>query len=160
MSEQATAVVPFRRFYVYALKAGDRVFYVGKGRGTRAMQHLARSHNSRVNEFLDGAEERISIEVLSWHATDEEAQGEEARVIASFDPDALMNFLMPSLRTRSAKCAPDASEKAVSIRLPEGVWNSLAAIAAEERRSTSAQLVKALEKWIDARRENGLSARG
>ena len=52
------------------------------------------------------------------------------------------------------------AEKAVSIRLPEGVWNSLAAIAAEERRSTSAQLVKALEEWIDARRENGLSARG
>ena len=52
------------------------------------------------------------------------------------------------------------AEKAVSIRLPEGVWNSLAAIAAEERRSTSAQLVKALEEWIESRAANGNAARG
>ena len=87
--------IPLRRFYVYVLKneAGE-VFYVGRGTGGRMMQHMARSHNDGVNGRLSEAvagDERVTAEVVSWHATAIDAADEERRLIKSFPAGKLSN---------------------------------------------------------------------
>ena len=163
MNEKAANIVPLKRFYVYALKAGDRVVYVGKGTGSRALQHLARSHNARVNELLDGADEKISIDVLSWHSSDTEATKEEARVIALYPDSELLNASMATRkRSPRASLPPAGSEMlAAHVRLQAAEHAELKYQAREVEGVTLAVYLRQLiREALDARRENGNGARG
>ena len=44
-----------------------------------------------------------------------------------------------------------SDDKAVTLRMPVRLWDAMAAVAEQERRSTTAQIVKALEEWLDER---------
>lgn len=150
---QAANVVPLKRFYVYELQdANGQAFYVGKGTGTRALTHLNNSHNKLVREFFIGVEDGLTIKILSWHQSSKDAEAEETRVIQSHPEGQLFNYRDTERRVEKG-CQTDASElTTVSLRLPAKIWAQISTIAAEERRSGSAQVIRALEEWLDARR--------
>ena len=53
-----------------------------------------------------------------------------------------------------------SDDKAVTLRMPVRLWDAMAAVAEQERRSTTAQIVKALEEWLDERQLNATADRG
>ncbi len=82
-----------QRFYVYIIFAGDKPLYVGKGTGTRCMQHLERADMAHVQE--------LSIKVR-YQESEEEALNLEADLIRAIGIHNLLNKHVPRPSTNAS----------------------------------------------------------
>ena len=94
-------------YYVYALKdprsSPARPFYIGKGTGSRAYDHLAKADRTRkyarIQEILNGGNEPL-VHVLVENLSEEDALRLEAELIAAFGTEEtggpLTNAVVPS----------------------------------------------------------------
>lgn len=123
-------------YYVYALKdprtSPARPFYIGKGTGARAHEHLARPDDSRkgarVREIMD-AGRQVLVSHLVEDLSEVQAIKLEAELIAAFGTEAtgglLTNAVVPSGLTHKARR---------DVVVPQGV---------QERAQLGLQLLKA-----------------
>lgn len=77
-------------FYVYALKHGREVFYIGKGRDRRWKAHFQdhslknHSHKNAKIKKINSCGEKVNVEILARHLSQEQAILFEAELIAIY----------------------------------------------------------------------------
>lgn len=131
-------------FYVYALKdprlRPAKVFYIGKGTGTRAWEHQARvddSEKGRVIQAIHEAGRTVLHTVISDGLTEEQALKIEAELIAGFGVRSQGGLL-----TNKIKPNPDNISKSVKLNIPDGCYEK-AQMGLEILKSAVMELAKA-----------------
>jgi hypothetical protein len=80
--------------YLYINPFSDEVFYIGKGKGNRAFQHLSESKESEKTEQIRAIQQRGKeprIEILRYGLSEREAALVEASAIDLIGTEALSN---------------------------------------------------------------------
>lgn len=145
-------------FYVYALKDPTsnpaQAFYIGKGTGVRAYDHLVTADNSakgRRIKAITGNGQEVLVTILADSLTEEQAIKLEAELISSFGTEStggvLTNKVVPSGRPprvrRDLVLPSGAREKAqIGLSLIKDAVLELA--RANQRGITNADASKAL----------------
>lgn len=139
-------------FYVYALKdtrqTPAKIFYIGKGTGSRATSHLLRIDNTRKGQFIQqilGEGSEVCVSKIVDNLTEEQALSIELELITSFGTidtgGILLNTVIPKTVIRKVSkdinVAPGCVEKAqlglkllkdsilfLSEENPQGITNS------------------------------------
>jgi len=118
-------------YYVYALKDPTsnpaRAFYIGKGTGTRAYDHLVKpsetSKGLRIREILESGS-NVLVTMLAEDLTEQQAIRLEAELISAFGTEAtggqLTNSVVPSgafVQVRGALNVPTGVRERAQIGL-------------------------------------------
>lgn len=106
------------KYYVYLLKDGDRVFYVGKGTGKRMYQHVAAARSGKkvspcLNKIrkMERQGRRVTYERVFLTDNAEEAYRTEAELIARFGIATLTNLTHGGEGSRRVTTSPQHRER-------------------------------------------------
>ena len=111
-------------FYVYALKdprtKPARPFYIGKGTGNRAWEHLAKvddSEKGKAIEAIHAAGMNVLHTVISGGLTEEQALKIEAELISAFGIRSQGGLLTNRVRPN-----PENISRKVKLNIPDGCY--------------------------------------
>lgn len=153
-------------YYVYALKDPRTMkpFYIGKGSGARAWEHLINfednSKGKRIQEIQNAGYNPI-VHIICAGLDEIHAIALEAEIISTFGTEAtggiLTNVVIPSGKTsrqkRKINVPPGALERAqLGLALIKGALLELA--QANENGITNAEAARALDLKSDHNKEN------
>jgi predicted GIY-YIG superfamily endonuclease len=106
------------KYYVYLLKDGDKIFYVGKGTGKRMYQHAAQARAGKRRSpclckirKMEREGRRVIYERVLLTEDAEEAFRKEVELIAQFGIDNLTNLTHGGEGARRITTSPEHREK-------------------------------------------------
>ena len=112
-------ILELKKYYVYELRdpSGNDVFYVGKGTGTRARQHIGDALNSDINTAklqrireIHNRNQEVIIIIIGRYKTEEEAFAVESTLIKWVYGFMSLSNVVHGRRHRSIRAIKDYSE--------------------------------------------------